>query len=223
MNAWFAVGGFGIGAALIMAAIMGRTGVVMPDWFSWKRVGMLIGAVITLLIVWGLPLQAPSPKTVWEFTKMYWLWILLVGGALYLLTHLVPKEKDGFAGKLRGTVVLIGFMLFAIVPLVHLFWGEKSPSQQAQQIVPQECTSASPCTLTLGTDGSSERVHIPQGKSVCFEPYFWNSVQRLGYKTSYKGGMEGGTGVPADTFRFVPESEATVPRYWFVQEGTTQC
>ncbi|MBI4065847.1 hypothetical protein HY412_01470 [Candidatus Kaiserbacteria bacterium] len=99
----------------------------------------------------------------------------------------------------------------------------KKDSGRPLAVVPQGCTSASPCISVTKTDGSTERANIPQGKSVCFEPFFWSNIQRLGYKTSYKGGPEGGTGVSADTFWFVPEDGIKVPRHWFVQEGVTQC
>lgn len=167
-------------------------------------------------------LQSPSPKEVWEWTKNYWLWIILILGIPFFLLYIV---KEPWAKALQGFLAVVVTMFFVVIPLVYGIWGEKAHSQQGQQqqTATHGCNSASPCTLVVRTDGSTKKERIPQGKSVCFEPYFWSNIQQLGYKTSYKGGTESGTGVSADTFWFVPEAGTKVPRYWFVPIGTQQC
>lgn len=93
-----------------------------------------------------------------------------------------------------------------------------SQTRQTITQAPQECTSANPCAPTVGNV-----VHVPQGKSVCFEPFFWSNIQRLGVRTSYKGGSESGYNSIADSFRFVPETGVILPKYWFVPEGSSKC
>ena len=168
---------------------------------------------------WSSLLQF-TPKGVWQFFRDYWFWVSLILAGLFFGFGAAAKSKP-WAKAVQGMVILIAITLAGAMA-VHGIWGESSSSQQVQKIASQGCTSASPCTLAL-KNGSTDRTNIPQGKSVCFEPFFWNNIQQFGYKTSYKGGPEGGTGVSADTFWFVPEAGINVPRYWFIQEGSTHC
>ena len=185
---------------------------------------IVFGVIVALFLAWWfLPsLQSPSLGTVWGWAVASWLWILIVLPAIALIVSQFIDDNKKWSKALKTVAVMLP-VIFVGLWLGNMIWGEKSPSQQAQQVVPQDCTSAGPCTLVVRTDGPTERAHIPQGKSVCFEPFFWSNIQRLGYKTSYKGGDVGGTGVPADTFWFVPEGGIKVPKHWFVQEGATQC
>ncbi len=165
---------------------------------------------------------SPSIGDVWEWAMAGWVWIFILAFITWLVSYFV-SEKEKKWDKALKTVAIMLPVIFVGLWLGNMVWGESSSSQQVQKTASQECTSASPCTTTLRTNGSTDRTNIPQGKSVCFEPFFWNNIQRLGYKTSYKGGDVGGTGVSADTFWFVPEGEMKVPRHWFVQESATQC
>ncbi len=110
--------------------------------------------------------------------------------------------------------------------------GQK-PAEQRQRA---DCTPKHPCPLGVLADGSTERVAVQPGKSVCFDPSFYNDLDRLRFMTSYRGRPEvkyGCTkeqvlaqtckGTVFDSFRFIPEAGVDVPQYWFVPEGTTRC
>ena len=60
------------------------------------RIAIIVfGATVALLlIVWLLPSQAPSLKTVVEVTQSYWLWLLLVGCIAYVLYPSSRREKE---------------------------------------------------------------------------------------------------------------------------------
>ncbi|MEK7515897.1 MAG: hypothetical protein AAB555_03190, partial [Patescibacteria group bacterium] len=70
----------------------------------------------------------------------------------------------------------------------------------------------------VGADGSTERVQIKTETSVCFSPRLSSDAQRFGIKTSYRG--EASSNGTADTFWFVPEKGVSLPKYWFVPEGS---
>ncbi len=128
-----------------------------------------------------------------------------------------------------GVLVLTGLLFFVGIPAADWIKGDGKPSPQTEQESQQTqqqgtgCSAIRPCTVSKRSDGSTMKVHIPESRSVCFEPDFWNNLQKLGYKTSYKGGEKRGTGVFADTFWFVPEAGMNIPRYWFIPEGSLKC
>ena len=90
------------------------------------------GAIVLIaLVVWLLTsaesLEAPSTKTVWDWTKSHWLWILLALGVVALLPSLInfPKEKEKAAGALRKAVVVLLLALWFVIPICNRIWGEK--------------------------------------------------------------------------------------------------
>lgn len=145
--------------------------------------------------------------------------------------------------KYLGVVALIIFVLGAGYGVYQQMKSkqpkvsEKTSSQQPQvQRQEHDCTSQKPCVSVIKTDGSTEKVNIPTGKSICFEASSWDNRPKLGYTTSYKGGnpvkhtctrrqVDAGTCSEerSDTFWFVPEPGISIPKHWFVQEGAKQC
>src|SRR6266446_90884 len=114
--------------------------------------------------------------------------------------------------------------------------AQKPVEEQGRRRAPSGCAVGHPCSLELVGDGSTKVVSIPVGYSVCFEGWFWNHIPKLGYMTSYQGGpekkfectLEDVTGGKcrkrmADSFRLVPEKGVPVPRYWFINEGESEC
>jgi hypothetical protein len=98
----------------------------------------------------------------------------------------------------------------------------KKPStpQRATRSDSEGCSKSHPCTA------STEKVTIPERKTVCFGAPFPD--ERLGYITSYKGGSEMKPGCTTascvmDTFRFESQRGLDMPKYWLVPEGSSQC
>ncbi|MBU6388673.1 hypothetical protein KGQ72_02285 [Patescibacteria group bacterium] len=242
-----ALSGLGILAIFVVAAIVGvgqGTGAASAppaprnsSWFSrYQRplfivLGVLGIAVLLYFGVHSSSLESPSLKTVWEATINHWFLILLVLGLAYILLSIIPKDAGAVAKAkvLKGAIVWLVPILFVGIPLVYLIWGDKPVAPQTASATPK-CTSIHPC------DGSTERVSIPKGKRVCFDDSFWDNLDRLGYTTSYQGGPEKKYGCTreqvisgvchertGDTFRFIPAKGVQPPRYWFTDEGGSEC
>lgn len=179
---------------------------------------------------WSQALQSPSPKAVWEITKNYWLWIVLILGIPFFFLYAVEKP---WAKALQWCLAAIVAMLFVVIPFVDWAWGEKSPSQQERKVVVREsgdCTYARPCppALTATT--------VPGKSRVCFDPPVFANLKGFGLIVSSGGGSEHRyectlddvvNGIckekPIETFRFAPDEGVIPPRHWFTNDVGQVC
>ncbi len=98
--------------------------------------------------IWSQTLQSPSPKTVWEFFKDYWLWIVLVlVGPFWVLGHFA----NPWAKATKGIIGAIAVMLVGAL-IVHGVWGESSPEKVLSLTAPANGNSP---TISSGENGSS--------------------------------------------------------------------
>jgi hypothetical protein len=162
-----------------------------------------------------------------------------------MATRAKPKEIVAESQKPLDTVKKVFTWLAAIALIVTILVviarGMDSPksASPAKSQVPtsathptmvygQEC-NGQPMIPVLLPDGSTEPVLVSEVCWVCRDPSFWEDLPRLGYRTSYKGGMEDhhtrkATGkIVYDKFRYIPEPGTRIPRHWFVPLGTNQC
>lgn len=146
----------------------------------------------------------------------------------------VPAPAVAVPAGVKKWLVL-GLIFVAVVSFIALIASiarDKDPGQkQAEKAaarLEEGCTKSRPCTLLQYADGSTEKVHMKGGISLCVDDSFFMNLPRLGYATSYQGGAEmrpGCTTVSCklDTFWFTPEAGVNVPKYWFVPEGASRC
>ncbi len=219
----------------------GNTGWWLKEGLGTLWITLLVIAALIAVLYFGVhasSFESPSLGTVWAFTKNHWLWILLAGGLVCMVPSFVPDKQKGRAEGLQLFIVLAVFLLFTALPVANAIWGDKepgsSPQRQHYSAAPQEdCTKSRPCVPVLRANGSTDKVTVPPGKGVCFEPSFWDNIRWLGYTTSYQGGREkryectreqvlAGTchEKTGDAFRFVPEDGVPLPHYWFAQSGS---
>ncbi|MEK7126107.1 MAG: hypothetical protein AAB517_03065 [Patescibacteria group bacterium] len=92
---------------------------------------------------------SPTPNGVWEFTKDYWFWSIIGLALLFFGFGAVGKT---WAKAAQGMVVTVVVVLVGAI-IVHGIWGEKLPSQQAQQQLERP-------VVTMPANGNS--VHVDQ-------------------------------------------------------------
>lgn len=200
-----------------------KAGKVIPGNFGEHWLSILVAVAGIGLALWAFTAEV-RPTDAGNWSWKYWLPLLIIWGTLAALIAL-NQEKLGTASKVLQSILATGmFAALVVLPLVNYFWGEE-PGQRrpAKAATAPNCTSASSCTHVRSPDGMTKKVSIPNGKSVCHDPEFWANLPRLGFKTTFKGGPERGVDVPADTFWYEPEPGVSIPRYWFVPEGSTTC
>jgi hypothetical protein len=153
---------------------------------------------------WSQTLQAPSPKTVWENTKNYWLWIVLILGLSFFVLYAIEKP---WAKALQWFLATMAVMLFAAIPLVDRVRGEKQQSEKM--------------TLSMAPNGKSQYVPVPQGKHVVMdgEDFRYHCVYGDGHEESFgKGETRCSDGhVPFVYATNKREKEANVVTYSYAQ------
>ena len=214
-----------------------------PGWFTeykqylWTILLVLGGGGVVLWLMYHPISLADAVQ--W---RSYWFPLLIFWSVGAILIALNAKVLGAAAKTLQWLLAGAIGMLFIVLPVVNYFWGEKSPSerQQAQaQARPQsrasdDCTYARPCTNPVGPNGSTEKVRVPVGKGVCFDPPVWADQEGFGFLVSSQGEPERSYGCtpeqilqkeckekPPDTFRFVPQEGKIPPRHWFSNGGLT--
>jgi len=166
---------------------------------------------------------SPSLGDLEEWRRSHWFWIISV---LVLASIILTILGKPWAKTLQWIPIGMFAALFVFLPIVHAIWGDDGPVQtftKRQPVVAGRCTSAQPCAPASQGNGSTVPVAIPEGSALCHDPEFWTDLPRLGFKTTFKNGPVRGVGVPADSFWYEPQPGVSIPRYWFVPEGTKQC
>ena len=96
-------------------------------WYLWWSillviVGVAVAGAALYGVSRGFP-QAPSPGAVWEWTKDYWLWVVLVLAFPFGLLFIANKP---WAKGLQWFLAAVAVGLFVAVPLIDTVWGESS-------------------------------------------------------------------------------------------------
>lgn len=205
-------------------------------WFMkylWTIVLAVIGLVVFFQGVYLSEWKSPSFTTVGNWSWSHWLPLLVLWGIGAALLALNKKALVTAEPILQSLLAGIMAMLFLVCPVIGWFEGPSTPRPQAAISAPQECSKVHHCVLREQDDGSTERVSVPKGKTLCLDGSSWNNRDKLGLRSTYQGGPEvvhtctrdqvvsGTCREPnLDSFRFVPKEEVRIPRYWFVLEGT---
>lgn len=113
---------------------------------------ILIVIVGVLAVYWGFQNTQIRPADAGKLSWTHWLSLLIIWGTLYVLIALNRKALGDVAKALQTVLVLAMVGALVVLPLVHAIWGEKSPSQQVQQL-------ARP-VVTMPANGDS--VHVDQ-------------------------------------------------------------
>jgi len=141
------------------------------------RIAIIVfGATVALLlIVWLLPSQAPSLKTVVEVTQSYWLWLLLVGCIAYVLLSFIPKGKGDLVKKSKTILTAFGLLLVGALVWSWVARGGDGRRQSEKM------------TLVIPANGDSAHVSPPAGYSPAFTGYGFMShcVYRDGTDLEY--------------------------------------
>ncbi|KKW39143.1 hypothetical protein A3I46_02230 [Candidatus Kaiserbacteria bacterium RIFCSPLOWO2_02_FULL_54_13] len=196
----------------------------------------ILALALVLWMFWGDELttflQAPSLEDVWRWTKNYWLWVILILGVPLLVLF---AFKALWATAVQWLLATALVMLFVVIPLVDLAWGEKPPPPPQAQVQQQQreatdCTYARPCPPAL------KATQVPEGSRVCFDPPVFANLEGFGYMVSSSSVAEhryactleevaNGTckEKPVGTFRFSPTNGVTPPRHWFTKDSGIVC
>ncbi len=174
-----------IGGIFMKLPPAGRARMVAHASTQWKLLTIITLVVIAvgMVLVWspwvGVSGEAPSPKTVWEFTKTYWLWIVLILGIPFFALFIVGES---WAKVLQGLLFAVVAMFFVVIPLVHVIWGEKTPSTQAQQqTCPQsKSTDVHQCMVT------ESGIQIMTGESINPDEFQFCGIQPEGRLIEFK-------------------------------------
>lgn len=168
---------------------------------------------------------------------------IILGG--YVAFKIFTKDlvvPSGIKSWVVPTLVIIAIVV-GLGRIASIARSPDSPTEQQKQaairVAPalvEDCNKSHSCTLLQRPDGSTVSVSIEAGKRVCFDPSFWTNLPRLGFITSFQGGREtryactigqvtAGTCdmTVFDTFRFIPEGNVPLPRYWFTRDSGTVC
>lgn len=235
--------------AATQAALDSRTGratgatapaSAMPSrgWFTGysKNIPSILLVIAAVVVFFAGGLQHldgnnPDPVSIGSWGRNHWFSLLLLWGIAAALIALNAEKAT--AKTLQWVLTGVVAAVLAIFPLWGLATSPAAPAHATvavqQSTSTEECTKLRPCS-SLGT------VSVLEGKRVCFEPSFWDNLEKLGYMTSYRGEPEtrytctreqaiaGTCGKGAfDTFRFTPETGVSVPKHWFVPEGVSRC
>lgn len=171
-----------------------------------KTAFVVFGAitVLLLLVCWLLwlsqepgheqLLQPPSPRAVWEWTKDYWLWVVLILGIPFGLLFIVQKP---WAKALQWCLAVVAAGL-----LFSGLWEEEEPSV--------------PLTLTAPANGDSPRISGPNGHVVSFNGsgYVMHCVYSDGRDEAYP--CSSGVGLIEQYVRDVSGKQNTVT-YEFIR------
>jgi hypothetical protein len=215
-----------------------------PDIFTGTRGRRLIYAFAVCVIAVSLGSLVPGPT--W---KKWTGWDPLTAKttsadeAIYRLERVQREMADAdraaelerITKKITRREALTAAEERFIVEVKHPQSNEKPPVSKPQAAMKApviECTKAHHCILREQDDGSTERVSVPKGKTLCLDGSSWDNRDKLGLRSTYQGGpevvhtctrgqvMSGTCREPnLDSFRFVPKEEVRIPRYWFVPEG----
>lgn len=125
------------GTAGISSVTPSTLGERASEWFMKYLWSILIVVALVGLVLWGLSgtlgtpsqsLQSPSLKTVWEGTKNYWLWIVLILAIMFFLSFFIAKP---WAKALQWLSAITALLLFAVFPVLVGIRGDESPNPQA--------------------------------------------------------------------------------------------
>jgi hypothetical protein len=142
------------------------------EWFMKYLWSILIVVALVGLVLWGLSgtlgtpsqsLQSPSLKTVWEGTKNYWLWIVLILAIMFFLSFFIAKP---WAKALQWLSVITAFLLFAVFPVLVGIRGDETsnPQQAARSEIPLASSPQSSWPKwAIPPGGKSERIVSPPG------------------------------------------------------------
>jgi hypothetical protein len=134
---------------------------------------------------------------------------------------------------------------FAVVIVIAFGIKHEVETKQKNQNVEPQTVAGPLLTLTCDTNhpcvlheqnGLTVLVSVPGGKNVCFDDSFWENIELIGFRTSYRGSDEEPytctreqviSGVCQkrnyDKFRFVPKNGTSIPRYWFIDRSQSRC
>lgn len=191
-----------MGVLLTFALIGGLIYAIANKKLPNLRVVIALALVVLIGIgLWGLSgthgtlhqsLQAPSLDTTWATTKNYWLWILLVSGALFLLTELFSKEKEGLAKASRVVIVVVIAMLFVVLPIIGSI-GESSAAHEQQRVaIAAAQIEAITLSMPPGVGAKSRRITVPFMKKVVMtgEDFRFHCLYGDGHEESFIPGKE---------------------------------
>jgi hypothetical protein len=167
-------------------------------------VGVIVLIIVVMWGVWGThgtlsrSLQSPSLETVGETAKNYWLWILIVGGAIWVFLSFIPKEKEPLAKKLQWVLVAAMVILFIGAPVGGWFMSPSAPdSKVASSPAEIPVVSSRPSEwkqwewpkLVIPAGGRSELIPAKQGKLVYMDGVGFTShtVYRDGTDCAFSG------------------------------------
>ena len=203
----------------------------------WTAVLVLAGLAIFYFGMYTPSWDSPSLASTVAWARAHWLAVLAFSSIIFVLTTIYEKVLKEVGEGLQWVLGVALFMLFIGFPIWVWLVEPSKPVASAVSQMQRQCTARQPCALEE-SDGSTDRVPVPPGKTVCFEKSFWEDLPRLGYRISYQGGVErqysctpaqaasGGvcnSSGSFDVFRFVPETGTRLPKYWFAPIGTRQC
>lgn len=129
------------------------------EWFMKYLWSILIVIALVGLVLWGLwgtlgtpsqSLQSPSLKTVWEWTKNYWHWILIASVIAWGFLSFVQKKKENevFAKSLKSMLVLVLVTLFVVFPSIVTVKGSYEEYNTKACNSHFNSTEATSCLLT---------------------------------------------------------------------------
>jgi len=136
--------------------------------------------------------------------------------------------------KKRVVVIALGLALIFVAWMMNR--SAKSPLTVKRTAnfpvlrAPDDCTYAQQC------EGSTERVEVPAGYMVCFDPPIFSDPNKFGfmispdgisehpYPCSLEGVANGSCKQEIKAFRFAPLDGKTPPRHWFIKmNGDITC
>lgn len=127
------------GTAGILPVTPSTFGEHASEWFMKYLWSILIVIALVGLVLWGLSstlgtssqsLQSPSLKTVWEGTKNYWHWIVLI---LVILLFLPSVFAKPWLKPLPWFVAITAFMLWGVFPILVGMQDDENPNSQSSQ------------------------------------------------------------------------------------------
>lgn len=119
----------------------------------------------------GWSLEAPSLKTVWEWTKNHWLWIVLI---LVILLFLPSVFAKTWLKPLPWLAAITAFMLFVLFPVLVGIQGDENPNSHQRSEIPLASSPQSTwpkLVIPPGIGSESELIHVPPGTQLSIAGY----------------------------------------------------
>lgn len=174
--------------------------------FDWVRSNLLTILFViggAMLVYWGFQNTQVRPTDAGSWSQSHWLPLLIVWGvgAVLIALNATGTMAKTLQWVLAGTML----MLFVVIPLVNLAWGEKTPPQRATRsevplasspqsswpkwVMPpggESERNTSPPGMHLVAAGNYFRLHAvyPDGRKCSFGQTCENASEIINYATN---------------------------------------